>query len=241
MNNYPNEQQEARRVVNNAAGLNAFLTRMYGWMSLAVLVSAATAFLVTGSVTGGMATYIATHQGIMWIGMILWFVMPFVVSMQALKRPTLAFTVLMLYAILSGFVFATIAWAYTGASIAAAFVSASAIFITMTTIGLVTHKNLDRIGAQASAALIALIIAMIINMFLRSSAIAFVFSIIAVLIFTVLTAYDTQKMKQMYNQYSGSGQISMNGLAVFGALQLYLDFVNQFLQLLSIFGNSSDR
>lgn len=238
MNNYPNEQQEARRVVNNAAGLNAFLTKMYGWMSLAVLVSAATAFLVSGSVAGGMAAYIAGHQGVMWGSMILWFVLPFVISLQALKRPTLAFTVLMLYSILSGFVFATIAWAYTGASIAAAFVSASAIFITMTTVGLVTHKNLDRWGAQATAALIALIIAMIINIFLRSSVISFVFSIIAVLIFTVLTAYDTQKMKQMYNQYSGNGEVPMTGLAVFGALQLYLDFVNLFLQLLSIFGNN---
>lgn len=239
MNNYPNEQQEARKVVNNAAGLNAFLTKMYGWMSLAVLVSAATAFLVSGSVAGGMGAYIASHQGVMWGSMILWFVLPFVISLQALKRPTLAFTVLMLYSILSGFVFATIAWAYTGASIAAAFVSASAIFITMTTVGLVTRKNLDRWGAQASAALIALIIAMIINIFLRSSLIAFVFSIIAVLIFTVLTAYDTQKMKQMYNQYSGSGEVSMTGLAVFGALQLYLDFINLFLQLLSIFGNNN--
>lgn len=66
--------------------------------------------------------------------------LPIIISIQALKRPTLAFTVLMLYSILSGFVFATVAWAYTGASIAAAFVSASAIFITMTTVGLVTNK-----------------------------------------------------------------------------------------------------
>ncbi|GAD15677.1 Bax inhibitor-1/YccA family protein [Lentilactobacillus otakiensis] len=239
MNNYPNEQQEARKVVNNAAGLNAFLTKMYGWMSLAVLVSAATAFLVSGSVAGGMGAYIASNRGVMLGSMILWFVLPFVISLQALKRPTLAFTVLMLYSILSGFVFATIAWAYTGASITAAFVSASAIFITMTTVGLVTRKNLDRWGAQATAALIALIIAIVINFFLRSTLIAFVFSIIAVLIFTVLTAYDTQKMKQMYNQYSANGDVSMTGLAVFGALQLYLDFVNLFLQLLSIFGNNN--
>ncbi|PAK60532.1 hypothetical protein B9K02_00180 [Lentilactobacillus kefiri] len=238
MNNYPNEQPEARKVVNNAAGLNTFLTKIYGWMSLAVLVSAATAFLVSGSVAGGMAVYIAAHRGVMWGSVILWFFLPIIISIQALKRPTLAFTVLMLYSILSGFVFATVAWAYTGASIAAAFVSASAIFITMTTVGLVTNKSLDCWGAQATAALIALVIAMVINIFLRSSMISFVLSIIAVIIFTVLTAYDTQKMKQMYNQYAGNGEVSMTGLAVFGALQLYLDFVNLFIQLLSIFGNN---
>ncbi|MCH4164566.1 MAG: Bax inhibitor-1/YccA family protein [Lentilactobacillus diolivorans] len=231
MDNYPNEE---RRVVNNAAGLNAFLTRMYSWMSLAVLISAATAFLISGS-------GIAITRGMMWGSMILWFVIPFVVSFQALKRPTLAFGALMLYAILSGFVFSIIAKAYTGASIASAFVSASAIFITMTVFGLVTRKNLDKVGRQAVAALIALIVAMIINWFLRSPLISFVFSIIAVLIFTVLTAYDTQKMKQMYNQYAGSNQISMTGLAVFGALQLYLDFVNLFLQLLQIFGSGDNR
>lgn len=97
---------------------------------------------------------------------------------------------------------------------------------------------MDCWGAQATAALIALVIAMVINIFLRSSMISFVLSIIAVIIFTVLTAYDTQKMKQMYNQYAGNGEVSMTGLAVFGALQLYLDFVNLFIQLLSIFGNN---
>lgn len=240
MDNYPNERPDERKMVNNAAGLNAFLTKMYGWMSLAVLVSAATAFLISAGL-GQSGASINPHSGTIWIALIAWFVLPFIVSFQALKRPTLAFTVLMLYAILSGFVFSTIAYAYTGASIASAFVSASAIFISMTVYGLVTRRNLDKWGAQATAALIALIIAMVINIFLRSTIIAFVFSIVAVVIFTILTAYDTQKMKQMYNRYSGSGEISMTELAVFGALQLYLDFVNLFLQLLSIFGNSNNR
>lgn len=235
MDNFSNEQNE-RRVVNNAAGLNAFLTKMYGWMSLAVLISAATAFLTVNAVSPAVLA-----GGTMWIAIGVWFVLPFVVSLQALKRPTLAFAALIGYSALSGFVFATIAYRYTGASIAAAFVSASAIFITMTVFGLVTRKNLDKVGRQAIAALIALIVAMLINIFLRSSMIAFVFSIIAVLIFTALTAYDTQKMKQMYNQAGSTGQISVSGLAVFGALQLYMDFVNLFLQLLQIFGMSDDR
>ncbi len=230
MDNFSNE----RRVVNNAAGLNSFLTKMYGWMSLAVLVSAATAFLT-------LSTGQAITGGAMWIAFIAWFILPFVVSFQALKRPTLGFVALIGYSALSGFVFSTFAFRYTGAQIASAFVSASAIFITMTIIGLVTRKNLDKIGRQAMAALIGLIVAMIINIFLQSTMITFVFSIIAVLVFTALTAYDTQKMKEMYNQAGSTGQISVSGLAVFGALQLYMDFVNLFLQLLQIFGLSDDR
>ncbi len=236
MDNFSNEQNE-RRLVNNAAGLNSFLTKMYGWMSLAVLVSAATAFLTVST----FPSRLLASSGVMLFGIIAWFILPFVVSIQALKRPTLAFSMLIVYAILSGFVFSVISYRYTGASIAAAFVSASAIFIVMTIFGLTTRKNLDGIGRQMTAALIALIIAMLINLFLRSTMISFVFSIIAVGIFTLLTAYDTQKMKEMYNQASVSGGISVTGLAVFGALQLYLDFVNLFLQLLQIFGIGDDR
>ena len=97
---------------------------------------------------------------------------------------------------------------------------------------------MSRWGSYASAALIGLIVAMLINMFLKSSAANYIFSFIAVIIFTVLTAWDAQRMKQIYENYSG--QVSVDGLAVAGALALYLDFVNLFLQFLQIFG-FSDR
>ena len=97
---------------------------------------------------------------------------------------------------------------------------------------------MSRWGSYASAELIGLIVAMLINMFLKSSAANYIFSFIAVIIFTVLTAWDAQRMKQIYENYSG--QVSVDGLAVAGALALYLDFVNLFLQFLQIFG-FSDR
>lgn len=143
---------------------------------------------------------------------------------------------LMLISIIYGVEFALIAGVYTGASIASAFVSSSVIFIVMAIYGTVTKRDLTKFGSHAIAALIALIIAYIINMFLQSPAIAYIFSFIAVIIFTVLTGWDAQKMKQIYVNYGD--QVSVTGLAVLGALQLYLDFVNLFISLLQIFGMS---
>ena len=145
---------------------------------------------------------------------------------------------LMIMAIVYGVEFWLIAGAYTGRSIASAFVASSTVFITMAVIGTTTKKNLNNLGSYASAALIGLIVAMLINMFLRNPMVSYIFSFIAVIIFTILTAWDAQRMKQIYENYSG--QVSVDGLAVAGALALYLDFVNLFLQFLQIFG-FSDR
>jgi FtsH-binding integral membrane protein len=109
----------------------------------------------------------------------------------------------------------------------------------MALFGTFTKRDLSNWGAYASAALIGLIVAWVINMFVRSNPAALVFSFIAVIIFTALTAYDANKMKSIYQQYGG--QVPVNGLAVLGAFQLYLDFINLFLQLLQIFGMFSDR
>ena len=109
----------------------------------------------------------------------------------------------------------------------------------MAIFGTFTKKNLNNRGSYLRAALIGLIVAMVVYIFLRNSVASFVFSIIGVVIFTGLTAYDAQKMKAIYNNYGS--QVSTNGLAVLGALQLYLDFVNIFLCLRQIFGRGGDR
>ena len=144
----------------------------------------------------------------------------------------------MITAIVYGVTFAFIAGIYTGQDIASAFVASATVFVVMAILGTATKKDLSRWGSYASAALIGLIVAMLINMFLKSSAANYIFSFIAVIIFTILTAWDAQRMKQIYENYSG--QVSVDGLAVAGALALYLDFVNLFLQFLQIFG-FSDR
>ena len=102
-----------------------------------------------------------------------------------------------------------------------------------------TKKSLATIGRHALAMLIALIVVSIVNLFLQSSVIQFAFSIIGVLIFSALTAYDAQRFKLMYLQYGH--QVNTTNLAIMGALQLYLDFINLFIQLLNIFGIGSNK
>ncbi|AQW21942.1 hypothetical protein PL11_008455 [Lentilactobacillus curieae] len=239
MNNFPNE--DARRVVNADSGLNSFLSKMYGWMALAVLVSAATAYFVVNVGQGQIVYTMMANPFLKWGSLIAWMIIPIMISFQALKRPTFSFGMLMLYSVLTGFVFSSYLLIYTGASVLAAFLSASAIFITMAVIGLTTKKNLNRLGTQVFGALIGLMVAMVINMLLKSSAIGFFISIAAVIIFSILTMYDSNRMAKMYMQYGSTGQVSITGLAVSGALQLYLDFINLFIQLLNILGVVDDR
>lgn len=235
VNNYTQEPQ--RREVNAAVGLNAFLTRMYGIMTLAVLVSAATAYLSMTAFKTTLMLFAAQHTGMIWLILLLPIALSMGVSFSATRNPAGAFLMLMLTAIIYGFEFALIAGAITSANIAAAFVSSAAVFITMAFYGTVTKRDLTRAGSHAMAALIALIIATVVNMFLRSAAITYVFSYIAVIIFVILTAWDAQKMKAIYVNYGH--EVSMTGLAIQGALQLYLDFVNLFIQFLQIFAMSN--
>lgn len=237
MNNLFSQEPQRREVNTDAVGLNRFLTRMYGNMALAVLVSALTAYLSMTTFRVVVVNFFAAHAGMVWLMLLLPIALTFGISASAQRNPVGSFIMLMVTAVIYGFVFSLIAGAYTGANIAAAFLSSAAIFVYLAIYGTVTKRDLSRAGSQASAALIALIIAWIINMFLQSPAITYIFSFIAVIIFVVLTAWDAQKMKNLYLQYGN--QISVSGLAVVGALQLYLDFINLFIQLLQIFGMSN--
>ena len=210
-------EQEHRHIVDDSA-LNGFLTKMYSIMGLAVLVSSLTAYLTLTVFSGSLLPLILS------VG----------ISFKATRKPTTAFFMLMAIAVVYGLEFSLLAFAYTGAQIGGAFISASAVFIGMAAYGSVTKKNLDTIGAYASAAIWGLIVASLVNMFLKSTPASFIFSIIGVIIFTILTAWDAQKMKSIYASYGD--QLPELGLAVNGALMLYLDFINLFLQFLRIFG-----
>lgn len=235
MDNFSN-QSEHRQIVDNAA-LNKFLSKMYGIMTLAVFVSALTAYLTMTVFAVPMSRFLS-HSWSVWLLLLIPFALTIGISFKATRNPVASFVMLMITAIAYGITFAVIASAYTGADIAAAFLSSAAVFITMAVIGTVTKKNLSNLGSYASAALIGLIVAWIINMFLRNPMVDYVFSFIAVIIFTILTAWDAQQMKKLYLQYGN--EVSTTGLAVQGALMLYLDFINLFLQFLEIFG-FSDR
>lgn len=225
-----------RRQVHDVSEVNGFLSKMYGYMGLAVLVSSIAAFL---TMTVFRAAVMQMPTALMWIILIIPFGLSMGISFKATRNPTAGFVMLMILAIIYGFEFALLAGFYTGAQIGTAFLSSAAVFGSMAIFGTFTKRDLNNVGSYMGAALIGLLVAMLVNMFLRNSVATFVFSIIGVVIFTGLTAYDAQKMKSIYNNYGS--QVSTNGLAVLGALQLYLDFINIFLFLLQIFGMGNDR
>lgn len=236
MDNFSN--QPDRRQVMDVASVNAFLSKMYGFMALAVLVSALSAYLTMTVFAAPLAAFFSRSPWLMLLLLLVPFGLSIGIQVKATSNPLASFIMLMITAIIYGVAFGGIAGAYTGANIASAFVSSAAVFITMAIIGTVTKKDLSNMGSYASAALIGLIVAMLINMFLRNPMVTYVFSFIAVIIFTILTAWDAQRMKNLYERFGS--QVPANGLAVMGALQLYLDFINLFLQFLQIFG-MSDR
>ena len=213
-----------RRQVHDVSEVNGFLSKMYGYMGLAVLVSAITAFL---TMTVFRVAVMQMPTALMWIILIVPLGLSMGISFRATRNPVAGFVMLMILAVIYGFEFALLAGFYTGTQISTAFLSSAAVFGAMAIFGTFTKRDLNNLGSYMGAALIGLLVAMIVNIFLRNSVASFVFSIIGVIIFTGLTAYDAQKMKSIYNNYGS--QVPTNGLAVLGALQLYLDFINIFL------------
>ncbi|UQS85262.1 Bax inhibitor-1/YccA family protein [Apilactobacillus apisilvae] len=227
MNDY---DQTNRRLVNNSFGMNKFLTKTYGWMALSVLISGIVSYLV-GSV---YHTTLALVPSI--VGIVIWLVLAYATSKVAMNNSTLGFIMFIAFSALTGGLYSYIFLAYSATVITQAFLTATVDFAVMSFIGITTKRSLDKIGTQATGALIALIIVSIINAFLRVPFFSFVISVIAVIIFTILIAYDSQKIKELYNEHGS--EVSENGLAINGAMALYLDFINLFLQLLSIFGGN---
>ncbi|HEY8595891.1 MAG TPA: Bax inhibitor-1/YccA family protein [Devosiaceae bacterium] len=139
------------------------------------------------------------------------------------------------FAVAMGLSLSSIFLVYTGTSIGRVFFITAAMFGAMSLWGYTTHRDLTGMGSFLFMGLIGLIIASIVNIFMASSAVAFGISIIGVLVFVGLTAYDTQKIKEMY--FEGDGAATMSKKAIMGALSLYLDFINLFLMLLRLFGD----
>lgn len=220
-------------IYGNQAGLNSFMTKMYGFMAGAVAISAVTAYLISNVYQVQALTFFSNNRWAVWGILILQVVLVISMSFKADRSPAMSLTGLGLYSVLEGLFFGLIVQVYSSQDVTMAFVSATVMFTVLALMGTNTKKDLSGIGRQAMAALIALIIVMIINIFLRSSIITLAFSFIGVVIFAALIAWDSQRFRQMYIQYGN--QINTTNLAIMGALQLYLDFVNLFIQLLNIF------
>jgi uncharacterized protein len=216
----------------SAAQINSAMARVYGHMGLAVITSMIVSYLVGSN---------ATLMEFFFTGAMKWVVIfaPLVAILGvsfAMERMSKSALQLFLhgFAALMGLSFATIFVVYNMGSIVSAFMSAAVLFGVMSGYGYFTKKNLDSIGQFMFIGLIAIIIASIINIFIGSTVMQMVISAIAVIVFLGLTAYDTQKIREMVS-------IENDGRAeVAGALSLYLDFINLFLSLLQLFGGRKD-
>ena len=176
----------------------------------------------------------------MWGLVIAEFALVFGIS-AAINRLSLATATLMFvaYSVINGALLSSIFIIYTASSITSVFFITAATFAVMALIGYTTKTDLTSVGKLLFMALIGLVIATIVNVFIGSSTMTMICSYVGVLIFVGLTAYDSQKIKQMLQQAPDAGEASQK-LALLGALSLYLDFINLFIYLLRIFGDRRD-
>jgi len=219
-------------ISRSASQINSAMGRVYANMALAVLTS----MIVSGLVASSPAAMAFFFTGAMkWVVMFLPLV-AILIAGFALDRMDKNTLQLFLhgFAAIMGLSFATIFVVYNLGSIVSAFMSAAVLFGTMSFYGYFTKKDLTSLGQFMFVGLIAIIIASVINIFIGSTVMQMVISAIAVIIFLGLTAYDTQKIREMVS-YENDGRME-----VWGALTLYLDFINIFLSLLQLFGNRND-
>lgn len=210
------------------------MRKVYVWMTLALALTGFTAYGVATS--PGILQAIYTNQILFWGLIIAEFALVFGVS-AAVNRISLTTATLMfiLYSVINGALLSYIFLAYTASSVATVFFITAGTFGVMALIGYTTKTDLSSMGKILFMALIGLIIATVVNIFVKSSGLTMILSYVGVLIFVGLTAYDTQKIKQMLLQAPDAGEASQK-IALLGALSLYLDFINLFIYLLRIFG-----
>ena len=224
-------------------GLRTHMNRVYGQMSVAMLLTAGVSWAVGTNPAFVSVLYNPQTGGMNILGWIIMFAPLIMVFGFGAVMARLSYAATQLYfygyAALMGLSLSFIFLAYTQASIATTFLSTAAAFAGLSLYGYTTKKDLSGFGSFLIMGVIGLIVAMLINMFVQSAGLSFAISLIGVLLFAGLTAYDTQKIKVMYLQHAQSGDSEWLGKSsVMGALQLYLDFINMFLFLLRFMGNS---
>jgi uncharacterized protein len=217
-------------------GLRAHMNKVYGLMSVGMLLTAGVAWAV-GTSPAMVAAIFGTP--LKWLVMFAPLIMVFAFG-ALINRLSVAAAQLFFYAYASlmGLSLSYIFAVYTGTSIAQTFLVTSIAFAGLSLYGYTTKKDLSGMGTFLMMGLIGLIVASIVNIFLASSALAFAVSVIGVLIFAGLTAYDTQSIKNEYIEHAAQGdQAWLGKSAIMGALRLYLDFINMFMFLLQFLGN----
>ena len=229
-------------------GLRAYMIRVYNYMGIGLVVTGVVAYafytqaVVTndaGAIVGltplGKAIYAS------WLKWVIAFSPLAMVFLFAARinqmSPSTAQAVFWAFSALMGLSLSSIFVIYTGTSIARIFFITAATFGAVSLWGYTTKRDLTGMGSFLMMGLIGIVIASLVNVFLHSSGLQFAVSVLAVLIFTGLTAYDTQQLKDNYYSYAAGGQETLGRSAVMGALNLYLDFINIFIALLQLFGD----
>ena len=222
------------RELSMSAAFPALMRKVYVWMSLALVLTGVTAYGVATS--PGVLNAIFNNQILFWGLVIAEFALVIGIS-AAINKLSLTTATLMfvLYSVINGAVMSSIFLIDTMSSIASVFFITAGTFAVMAFIGYTTKKDLTSMGKILFMALIGIIIATIVNIFLKSSGLEMIVSYLGVLIFVGLTAYDSQKIKNMLLMAPDAGEGAQK-LALLGALTLYLDFINLFIYLLRIFG-----
>ena len=211
-----------------------FMVGVYRWMMLGLIISAVAAFITANSpfllnlIFGNAFTMI----GLIIIELVLVFSLAGRINKMTVGKARFFF---ILYSIVNGLTLSSVLLVYTGTSVAQIFLTTALMFGTMSVYGMKTKNDLSSFGRYFAMAIIGLVIASVLNIFMNSSGLDWGISIVSVVVFTGLTAYDTQKMLRISVYADGSENFQK--VAIIGALELYLDFINIFLSLLRLFGS----
>ncbi|WBS76724.1 Bax inhibitor-1/YccA family protein [Elizabethkingia meningoseptica] len=210
------------------------MSKVYGWMSLALVVTGVIAYLVAGSETliSAIIANKLLFYGLIFaeLGLVLW-----LSARIAKMSTTTAIAAFMGYSVLNGLTLSLIFLIYTFSSIALTFFVTAGTFAVMSIYGYVTKSDLTKIGKILMMLLVGIIIASVVNLFLKSPMIYWITTYVGVAVFVGLIAYDTQKIKNYFLEVGGDESL-IGKMAIMGALTLYLDFINLFLFLLRLFG-----
>jgi FtsH-binding integral membrane protein len=209
---------------------------VYNWMMIGLLVSGLTAYSVSHSPQ--ILNILFGNPYMIWVLFAIELGLVVAISVAINKISVDGARILfLLFSFIDGLTLASIFLVYTETSIATTFFIASATFGVMSLYGYFTDSDLTSWGKILFIALIGIIIALVVNFFLKSSQFEFIVSIIGIIVFVGLTAYDTQKIKELSEQMASEGDVNIAKMAIIGALTLYLDLINMFIFMLELFGN----
>ncbi len=239
-------EENNRSYIASSSGADAgvvaktFMSQVFTWMTLAMIITAGTAWWFATSEAWKSLINVETGSltGLGWIVTLapIGFVM--LMSFGFQKLSALAMTLLFIaFSVLMGMSLSFILLAYTAASVFKTFIVTAGMFGIMAVAGYTTKTDLTKFGSILMMGLIGIILAMLVNFFLHSSSLEYIISILGVLIFTGLTAYDVQRLKRIGAGAGTYGEDNAKKLGILGALTLYLDFINLFLFLLRFMGN----